>query len=293
MTDPTRDEVAKLLENVTPGDWKAVRMTIGYKLAPESHELQACFVEPMRLQVYGPDWKHTKEMSGPDSDYICANAALIALAPFLARQYIASLKADFTLTETGGARMLADGGLGCLDCGEPYGSPRFPDLVIDNDAFAKIAPNPPDGGLLCPNCICARLEKAGVETTGRFTSGPLRLKEMEGQYGSGALGAEAMKRAAVDVAKYFRDDEVPDSFFEPTPARFRIAAVINALPSPSPADILAAALALPKIAALVEAAEAVSASRLTFNAASVSPNKMAAMGGALAALIAAAREVRG
>lgn len=78
------------------------------------------------------------------------------------------------LNETGGARLLDDGKLGCLDCGEPYGSPRFPDLIIDNEAFSAIAPNPPDGGLLCPNCICARLHFAGLSgVTGRFTSGPI------------------------------------------------------------------------------------------------------------------------
>lgn len=62
----------------------------------------------------------------------------------------------------------------CEDCGEPYGSPRFPDLVIDHEAFAKIASRPPSGGLFCPNCLVARLEKAGLENvSGKFTSGPL------------------------------------------------------------------------------------------------------------------------
>lgn len=78
------------------------------------------------------------------------------------------------LDDTSGAQILANGRLGCLDCGEKYGSPRFPDLIIDNEAFAVIAPNPPDGGLICPNCICARLEMASLSgVRARFTSGPL------------------------------------------------------------------------------------------------------------------------
>lgn len=56
---------------------------------------------------------------------------------------------EIVVNETGGARLLPDCSLGCLDCGKPYRD--FPDLIIDNDAFAKIAPNPPDGGILCPN----------------------------------------------------------------------------------------------------------------------------------------------
>lgn len=86
---------------------------------------------------------------------------------------------NYPLNITGGARKLTNGKLGCLDCGEPYGSPRFPDLIIDDAAFAKISPNPPDGGLLCPNCINARLERAGLANViARFTSGPMAsLKE--------------------------------------------------------------------------------------------------------------------
>ncbi len=62
----------------------------------------------------------------------------------------------------------------CADCGEPYGSDRFPDLVIDNAGFAAIAPRPPDGGLLCPNCLIARLAAAGLRGVPfKFTTGPL------------------------------------------------------------------------------------------------------------------------
>lgn len=43
----------------------------------------ASFVEPLGLQVYGPDWKHNRAISGPDCKYIAANARLIAAAPDL------------------------------------------------------------------------------------------------------------------------------------------------------------------------------------------------------------------
>jgi hypothetical protein len=76
--------------------------------------------------------------------------------------------------EQGTATLLAGGRLGCLDCGEPYGSPRFPDLVIDDAAWLKISPNGDGGGLLCPNCICARLERAGLSSVkGVFRSGAM------------------------------------------------------------------------------------------------------------------------
>lgn len=74
----------------------------------------------------------------------------------------------------GTARVLPDGSLGCIDCGERYGSPRFPDLLIEQEAWNKIAPNHDEGGILCPNCICARLETAGLsKVRSAFRSGPL------------------------------------------------------------------------------------------------------------------------
>jgi len=64
-------------------------------------------------------------------------------------------------------------GLKCEDCRRPYGKPGFPDLVIPNADWKRISTTQDEGGLLCPSCICARLECAGIETTGRFRSGPL------------------------------------------------------------------------------------------------------------------------
>lgn len=63
---------------------------------------------------------------------------------------------------------------GCHDCGRPYGSAGFPDLVIPNSAWRQISPTGDDGGLLCPSCICARLEISGITCEGAFMSGPIR-----------------------------------------------------------------------------------------------------------------------
>lgn len=83
----------------------------------------------------------------------------------------------FPLNDTRTALIRPDG-LGCLDCGEKYGSQRFPDLIIDDDAWKAISPNHDGGGLLCPNCICARLEATGLSNVGSvFRSGPLAKME--------------------------------------------------------------------------------------------------------------------
>ena len=63
----------------------------------------------------------------------------------------------------------------CYDCGEPYGSPRFQDLIIPLDIWERISPTSDEGGLLCPNCICARLSAAGIsDCPAAFFSGPIR-----------------------------------------------------------------------------------------------------------------------
>lgn len=61
----------------------------------------------------------------------------------------------------------------CFDCGIPYASPRFRDFNIPRDIWEQISPSEGGGGLLCANCICARLEAAGFDRVpGEFTSGP-------------------------------------------------------------------------------------------------------------------------
>jgi len=60
----------------------------------------------------------------------------------------------------------------CIDCGLPYGSPAFPDLLVPDWAWQKMVPDSIGGGLLCPSCMCARAEKAGVRCKAVFKSGP-------------------------------------------------------------------------------------------------------------------------
>lgn len=63
----------------------------------------------------------------------------------------------------------------CYDCKEKYGSNRFPDLIIPNDIWDIISPSYHKGaGLLCPNCINARLEEANLNNIkAEFHSGPM------------------------------------------------------------------------------------------------------------------------
>lgn len=66
----------------------------------------------------------------------------------------------------------------CFDCGRRYGDEfGFPDLVIPNEDWKRISPSGDEGGLLCPSCICHRLDDAGIKTTGTFTSGPLENRD--------------------------------------------------------------------------------------------------------------------
>lgn len=60
----------------------------------------------------------------------------------------------------------------CYDCGTPYGGPRFPDLVVPHEVWAKISPTGDEGGLLCPSCMCAAAEAVGVKCKATFRSGP-------------------------------------------------------------------------------------------------------------------------
>lgn len=63
---------------------------------------------------------------------------------------------------------------GCFDCQRPYGHEHgFPDLIIPAWIWAKISPTGDDGGLLCPACICARLDARGIRCVGAFLSGPI------------------------------------------------------------------------------------------------------------------------
>jgi len=62
----------------------------------------------------------------------------------------------------------------CFDCGLPYTDPGFQDLLIPDWAWIKIAPEK-GNGLLCPTCICRRLEKARIRNCpSEFMSGALK-----------------------------------------------------------------------------------------------------------------------
>src|SRR5690606_36975307 len=61
----------------------------------------------------------------------------------------------------------------CMDCGLAYGDDRFPDLVVPSDTWQIIAP---DDGLLCPNCLCGRAAKLGIECQATFRSGPFNAQ---------------------------------------------------------------------------------------------------------------------
>lgn len=63
----------------------------------------------------------------------------------------------------------------CFDCQRPYGDEHgFPDLVIPDWAWSRIAPKPDGDGLLCSSCICKRLHDADICCEHEFMSGPLR-----------------------------------------------------------------------------------------------------------------------
>jgi hypothetical protein len=79
----------------TPGPWKAVRKVIGWSptnsrieyedgrqwiVYDDAKPVVGVFVEPLGLQVYGPDFDHAAH-SEIKSSFIPANARLIALAP--------------------------------------------------------------------------------------------------------------------------------------------------------------------------------------------------------------------
>jgi hypothetical protein len=67
--------------------------------------------------------------------------------------------------------------LGCYDCGRDY--TLGPDLVVSNEDWARIAPNPPDGGVLCPNCMHDRFVKI---LGNRHTAGGIRAEFMSGPF---------------------------------------------------------------------------------------------------------------
>lgn len=135
------------------------------------------------------------------------------------------------------------------------------------DEVAKLLPCP-----FCGNDDVLRYDSAdasddwvAIACTNCRTIGPVDYTDPAAiaawnarHYVSGPLGAEAMKQAAAATVKICRLTDVSTSWTEDdhqasyNDALDDAAASILALPSPSPADLLAAALALPEVRALVD-----------------------------------------
>lgn len=61
----------------------------------------------------------------------------------------------------------------CHDCGQRYDT--WPDLLVSDENWKKIAPRKNGGGVLCPNCMHRRFEALGVPSGSVptwFASGP-------------------------------------------------------------------------------------------------------------------------
>ena len=87
---------------------------------------------------------------------------------------------------------------GCYDCKRPYGAEHgFPDLIIPNWAWRQISPTGDNGGLLCPSCILARLEKAGLACEGAFMSGPFDSVDRVTMYNLRWIESEAISLHAM------------------------------------------------------------------------------------------------
>jgi hypothetical protein len=91
--DITPENVALMLEGVTPGPWWAERQTVAHILSDgrsPGYTCEATFVMPMRWQIYGPDWRHDGVMDAKGNDYLCANARFLAWA----REAVPALAAE-------------------------------------------------------------------------------------------------------------------------------------------------------------------------------------------------------
>jgi len=68
----------------------------------------------------------------------------------------------------------------CYDCGLKYD--KFPcDMVIQDELWELINPSQrKDGGLLCPNCICARLIQLGLTSVHVTVNTAMLIKDGEG-----------------------------------------------------------------------------------------------------------------
>lgn len=72
-------------------------------------------------------------------------------------------------------------GAACYDCGLPYSSPAWADVVVPDDIWLKISPTGHDGGLLCFNCMNGRLAAIdAVNVPFMVASGPFSFAVRRG-----------------------------------------------------------------------------------------------------------------
>lgn len=66
--------------------------------------------------------------------------------------------------------------LGCFDCGFAYGGVGWCDVIVPDNVWLRISPSGNEGGILCFNCICRRIERLGLERVPFVVrSGPLLI----------------------------------------------------------------------------------------------------------------------
>ena len=99
----------------------------------------------------------------------------------------------------------------CHDCNLPYADEGFQDLVIDDADWRAISPDGEGNGLLCPTCICRRLSKAGIESTGKFHSGPLSFRNQPAAASEPPESAKFKKAWEADRKRFF---EARDALYQ-------------------------------------------------------------------------------
>lgn len=68
---------------------------------------------------------------------------------------------------------------GCYDCGLPYSSPAWIEIVVPDEVWKFVSPTGDEGGLLCANCLAQRCVNAGLDNVpAAITAGPLARTEM-------------------------------------------------------------------------------------------------------------------
>ncbi len=90
-------------------------------------------------------------------------------------------------------------GAKCFDCDLDYECPAWADLVIPNDTWRLISPDGEGNGLLCFNCMVARLSSVGLENVPMtITSGP---------FSHPPEPSASIEVAASDICQSFADRE--------------------------------------------------------------------------------------